>query len=199
MGSYNMKVTTENAINKHFDQAAERIRMMAMPDAKGRLLIANEEERSRYLQEFRKAGEIKVRAVGQEWDLILDSDIYRIRKMSGLSRKDFAMKYHIPIRTLEKWEREEVNPAEYLVEWLERIVNEDFGGIHRMTKRDLINYIVESEKAYTGLESVKGSFERYEEYKALAKEQGYSADGFDNDIWSQVTRKIAISKGVYRP
>lgn len=129
----------------------------------------------------------------------VESEVKQIRTMSGLSRNEFAAKYHIPIRTLEKWEREEVKPAEYLVEWLERLVNEDFGGIHRMTKRDLINYIVESEKAYTGLESVKESFERYEEYKALAKEQGYSEDCFDNDIWSQVTRKRAISKGVYQP
>ena len=128
MGQYNMKVTTENAINKHFDQAAERIRMMAMPDAKDRLLIANEEERGKYLQEFRKAGEIKVRAVGQEWELILDSEVYRIRKMSGLSRKDFAEKYHIPIRTLEKWERSEITPAEYLIEWLARLVKIDTEG-----------------------------------------------------------------------
>lgn len=128
MGPYNMRVTTENAINKHFDQAAERIRMMAMPDAKDRLLIDNEEERARYLQEFRKAGEIKVRAVGQRWDLILDSEAYRIRKMSGLSRKDFAERYKIPIRTLEKWERGEIKPAAYVVDWLARLVKIDTEG-----------------------------------------------------------------------
>lgn len=128
MGPYNMKVTTENAINDHFDQAAERIRMYAPHDADtyNRLLKASEEERERYLQEFRKAGEIKVRAVGQQWDLILDSETYRIRKMSGLSRKDFAERYKIPIRTLEKWERQESNPAEYVVLLLERAVKEDF-------------------------------------------------------------------------
>lgn len=126
MGPYNMKVTTENAINKHFDQAAERIRMHATHDAQDRLLKANEDERERYLQEFRKAGEIKVRAVGQQWDLVLDSEAYRIRKMSGLSRKDFAERYKIPIRTLEKWERQESNPAEYVVLLLERAVREDF-------------------------------------------------------------------------
>lgn len=126
MGPYNMLVTTENAINEHFDQAAERIRMMAMQDAKGRLLIANEEERTRYLQEFRSAGVIKVRAKGFLWDLILDSETYRIRKMSGLSRKDFAERYKIPLRTLEKWERQESSPAEYVVLLLERAVREDF-------------------------------------------------------------------------
>ncbi len=127
MGPYNMKVTTENAINKHFDKRAESIRMRSMPDAKGRLLIANEKERARYVQEFRKAGEIKVRAVGQEWELILDSEAYRIRKMSGLSRKDFAERYKIPIRTLEKWERREMEPAGYIISLLDRAVREDFG------------------------------------------------------------------------
>lgn len=122
MGQYTMKVTTERAINEHFDKSAESIRMHSMPDAKDRLLKSNEEERERYLQEFRKDGEIKVRAVGQRWDLILDSEVYRIRKMSGLSRKDFAERYKIPIRTLEKWERSEITPAEYLIEWLELLV-----------------------------------------------------------------------------
>ena len=130
MGPYNMKVTTENAINKHFDKEAESIRMYSPhhADTRDRLLKANEEERERYLQEFRKAGEIKVRAVGQQWDLVLDSETYRIRKMSGLSRKDFAARYKIPIRTLEKWERGEIKPAAYVVDWLARLVKIDTEG-----------------------------------------------------------------------
>lgn len=128
MGQYTMKVTTERAINEHFDKSAESIRMHSTHDAQDRLLKASEEDREKYLQEFRKAGEIKVRAVGQQWDLILDSEAYRIRKMSGLSRKDFAERYKIPIRTLEKWEREETKPAEYAVEWLARLVKIDTEG-----------------------------------------------------------------------
>ena len=54
------------------------------------------------------------------------SEIKRIRNISGLSRKDFAERYKIPIRTLEKWERQESNPAEYMVLLLERAVREDF-------------------------------------------------------------------------
>ena len=54
------------------------------------------------------------------------SEIKRIRNISGLSRKDFAERYKIPIRTLEKWERQESNPAEYVVLLLERAVKEDF-------------------------------------------------------------------------
>ena len=58
----------------------------------------------------------------QQWE----TDVYKIRQSSGLSRQDFAAKYHIPIRTLEKWEREETKPAEYVVLLLERAVKEDF-------------------------------------------------------------------------
>ena len=53
------------------------------------------------------------------------SEIKRIRSISGLSRKDFAERYKIPIRTLEKWERQESKPAEYVVLLLERAVKED--------------------------------------------------------------------------
>lgn len=55
------------------------------------------------------------------------SEIKRIRNISGLSRQEFAKKYGIPIRTLEKWEREEIKPAEYLISLLDRVVREDFG------------------------------------------------------------------------
>lgn len=55
-----------------------------------------------------------------------ENEIKQIREMSGLTRNDFAAKYHIPIRTLEKWERSEITPADYLVEWLERLVRIDF-------------------------------------------------------------------------
>lgn len=54
------------------------------------------------------------------------SKIREIRNRSGLSRQEFAKKYSIPIRTLEKWEREETKPAEYIVKLLERVVCEDF-------------------------------------------------------------------------
>ena len=56
-----------------------------------------------------------------------NSEIKRIRNISGLSRQEFAKKYGIPIRPLEKWEREEIKPAEYLISMLDRVVREDFG------------------------------------------------------------------------
>lgn len=55
------------------------------------------------------------------------SKIREIRNRSGLSRQDFAKKYSIPIRTLEKWERRESEPAGYIISLLNRVVREDFG------------------------------------------------------------------------
>ena len=121
------KTTGEMKINKHFDNIAERIKTMKMPE---RLLADNEEKRKKWLDELHKYGEVNYMAMGEDWTMRPHTEntaIYNLRKRSGLTRKQFAEKYHIPIRTLEKWERDEVKPAEYLVEWLERIVNEDFG------------------------------------------------------------------------
>ena len=48
-----------------------------------------------------------------------------IRKMLGISRAAFSRKYNIPIRTLEDWDAGKKNPPEYVMNMLERIVNED--------------------------------------------------------------------------
>lgn len=119
------KILSIEIINNHFDKDAERIKRTAMPDAVERLLAMNEEERQKFLQEMESFGEVNCKEVGQQWTLIPQSKVFHIRKMSGLSRNAFAEKYHIPVRTLEKWERSEITPADYLVEWLERIVRED--------------------------------------------------------------------------
>lgn len=119
------KILSAEIINNHFDKDAERIKRTAMPDAVERLLAMCEEDRQKFLQELERFGEVKCKEVGQQWTLIPQSKVYQIRKISGLSRSAFAEKYHIPIRTLEKWERAEITPADYLTEWLERIVRED--------------------------------------------------------------------------
>ena len=119
------KILSAEIINRHFDIEAEQIKRLAMPEAVERLLVDCEAERQKFLQELESFGEVNIKEVGQQWILIPQSKIYHIRKMSGLSRNAFAEKYHIPIRTLEKWERSEITPADYLTEWLERIVRED--------------------------------------------------------------------------
>lgn len=119
------KILSTEIINSHFDKSAERIKRTAMPEAVERLLAMNEEERQKFLKELENFGEVNCKEVGQQWTLIPQSKIFQIRKISGLSRNAFAEKYNIPIRTLEKWERSEITPADYLIEWLERIIRED--------------------------------------------------------------------------
>ena len=122
------KILSADIINQHFEKLADTIERTAMSDAKARLLEDNETERKKFLQELETFGEVRYNATGQQWTMVPQSQIYRIRKSSGLTRNDFAAKYHIPIRTLEKWERSEITPAEYLIEWLARLVRIDTEG-----------------------------------------------------------------------
>ena len=52
----------------------------------------------------------------------------KIRAMLGISRAAFSRKYNIPIRTLEDWDAGKKNPPDYVLDMLERIVNEDKEG-----------------------------------------------------------------------
>jgi putative transcriptional regulator len=122
------KILSADIINHHFDRLAETIERTAMSGAKVQLLEDNETERQKFLKELETFGEVRYNATGQQWTMVPQSQIYRIRKSSGMTRNDFAAKYHIPIRTLEKWERSEITPAEYLIEWLERLVKIDTEG-----------------------------------------------------------------------
>lgn len=121
-----MNITSEQAINEHFDQAADRIRTMAFESAKDRLLRDNEKEREQYLEVFRKNGEIKVERTGAQWVLIPVNRILQIRKRTGLSQAKFCEKYEIPKRTLENWEQGSRECPEYLVKLLDRAVGDDF-------------------------------------------------------------------------
>ncbi len=48
--------------------------------------------------------------------------IKKLREESGMSRKEFAKVYGMPVRTLEEWEVGRRNPPEYVVRMLAYIV-----------------------------------------------------------------------------
>lgn len=121
-----MTITSEQAINDHFDEAANRISKTAFLSAKERLLDDNENERKQYLEVFKRDGEVKVRKTGMYWELIPVNKILQIRKRTGLSQAKFCEKYEIPKRTLENWEQGSRECPEYLVKLLNRVVGEDF-------------------------------------------------------------------------
>ena len=57
-----------------------------------------------------------------------DKDMERseeIRAILGISRVAFSRKYNIPLRTLEDWDAGKKNPPDYVLNMLERVVNED--------------------------------------------------------------------------
>ena len=122
-----MTVTSEQAINKHFDDSAKRIKALAFKSAQERLLEDNEKERAQYLEVFKRDGEVKVRQTGMQWELIPANKILQIRKRTGLSQAKFCEKYEIPKRTLENWEQGSRECPEYLCNLLDRVVTEDFG------------------------------------------------------------------------
>lgn len=45
--------------------------------------------------------------------------IQKLRTLTGLSQVKFCEKYHIPLNTFVKWERDKREPPDYLVELLE--------------------------------------------------------------------------------
>lgn len=60
-----------------------------------------------------------------EYEEHIMADSLRIQKILGISRAEFGLRYHIPIRTLEDWDRGLKTPPVYVVELLERAVLED--------------------------------------------------------------------------
>ena len=51
--------------------------------------------------------------------------VKEIRAKTGLSQAKFADAYHIPMRTLQDWERAVRTPPDYVIELLEFRVNAD--------------------------------------------------------------------------
>ena len=51
--------------------------------------------------------------------------VKKIRELTGRNQSEFSRKYNIPLRTIQDWEAERRTPPEYVLELLERVVNED--------------------------------------------------------------------------
>lgn len=49
--------------------------------------------------------------------------IKELRNRTGLSQKKFAEYFNIPVRTIQKWERNGSSPPTYIPQMIERILN----------------------------------------------------------------------------
>jgi putative transcriptional regulator len=62
----------------------------------------------------------------KETDTNVQEQVKAIRAKSGLSQAAFSARYHIPKRTIEGWEMGVRECPVYVVELLQRVVDEDF-------------------------------------------------------------------------
>lgn len=120
----NMIVTSETAINEHFDEALKRT---GLSMNKAAAIEEVERQRTECLEVFRRCGELRVYKTGAQWEIIKENKMLTIRKRSGLSQAKFGEKYGIPKRTIESWEMGERECPVYVMSLLDRVVNEDFG------------------------------------------------------------------------
>lgn len=49
--------------------------------------------------------------------------IKELRKRTGLTQKDFAAYFNVPLRTIQKWERNGSVPPQYIPQMMERILD----------------------------------------------------------------------------
>lgn len=67
-------------------------------------------------------------------------DIKELRDYTGLSQKQFAEKFSIPISTLRKWEQGESRPAAYLIRLLSDLIPVDTKDLRKIVSRDGKNF-----------------------------------------------------------
>ncbi len=67
-------------------------------------------------------------------------DIKELRDYTGLSQKQFAEKFSIPISTLRKWEQGESRPAAYLIRLLSDLIPVETKDLRKIVSRDGKNF-----------------------------------------------------------
>jgi len=83
------------------------------------------------------------------------NNIKQLRTQSKLSQSQFANKFDIPVRTLQKWEQNEADPLSYLEELIkEKLDLEDFSDItkFRVTPKDRFKRVIKGN--YKNIERV---------------------------------------------
>jgi DNA-binding transcriptional regulator YiaG len=50
-------------------------------------------------------------------------NVKQLRERTGLSQSKFAHYFNIPVRTIQKWERNEATPSEYIPQMMKRILD----------------------------------------------------------------------------
>jgi DNA-binding transcriptional regulator YiaG len=101
-----MRVLSANAIKKHYNDRAIRIKRTAMPEAEERLLKLNEEEMQKFLQILERDGYIEVIETGQNWQLNeFRSRLKWYRESKGMSQSQLAKASGVNVRMIQDYEQ----------------------------------------------------------------------------------------------
>lgn len=123
----------------------------------------------------------------------MDKTIKELRMKTGLSQREFAERFHIPLSTLRKWEHGVAKPAPYVVDLIaQQIPYEDENTI-RLDCNDGRVYFISLDKGTVedtkgNKINVKGSFDgvnerNLEAYVEILFESYYDAqDRFERDL-----------------
>ena len=111
-------------------------------------------------------------------------DIKELRDSTGMTQKEFASRYGIPISTLRKWEQGESSPAPYVAALLARTLPDTEFSLKRIKTRDGKTYYYNPVKKEVS--DVKGNRITIQQNLALYLEDLFEGfyrlqDKFDRD------------------
>lgn len=72
--------------------------------------------------------------------------IKELRRSTGLTQKEFAYRYDIPLDTLKKWEQGAMSPAPYFVRLLANSIPDDHGDFRKVQTSDGSIYFYDDTK-----------------------------------------------------
>ena len=75
-------------------------------------------------------------------------DIKELRESTGMTQKEFAEMYGIPLSTLRKWEQGEASPAQYVANLLARTLPCMDSALQKITGRKGDSYYYNKEQMY---------------------------------------------------
>lgn len=106
--------------------------------------------------------------------------VQELRKRTQLSAQRFGDLYEIPMRTIQDWERGVRTAPEYVINLLERAVNEDFPRTWKVYDAGSVQEVL----GVDGEDNFPGQFKNYKEV-AAALNKGYGYDETDDCFFTE--------------
>lgn len=133
-------------------------------------------------------------------------DIKQIRLLTGLTQKDFANYFNIPVRTLQNWESGKRVPPSYVVELIkEKAEKIKFKGGERMgvytsltgTRYDVDDFLEVLESFIGALPAISNEKQFYSTIQKLAATKGYKIAWISKSLTNNVVIDTLVDKPHY--